>query len=76
LKFRPSKAFTLTAFGGFSYDLYGVVFNDESFSNDAFAPLMGGRMTLLFLYAQYDVMFYPDDTPIRHGFGAGFAFKR
>jgi hypothetical protein len=76
LKFKPANAFTIAGFGGFSYDLYGAIKDGAEITADKFAPMAGGRLTLLFLYAQYDVTFYPDDLPLRHSFGAGIAFKK
>ncbi len=76
LKFKPAKAFTVTGFGGVSYDMYGVLAGDQTFSKEILAPMAGARITLLFLYAQYDVTFYEAPLPMRHGFGVGFAFKK
>ena len=76
LKIRPANAFTVAAYGGFSYDIYGGTVNDAPLSMSQFAPVVGGRVTLLFLYAQYDVTFYNDPYPMRHSFGLGFAFKK
>ena len=76
MKLRPANAFTIAAYGGFSYDIYGGTANGESFNLTEFAPVVGGRITLLFLYAQYDVTFYNDPYPLRHSFGVGFAFKK
>jgi len=76
LKFKPAKAFTVTGFGGISYDMYGAISGGEQFSKELLAPMAGARITILFLYAQYDVTFYEAPLPLRHGFGVGFAFKK
>ncbi|RKX80650.1 MAG: hypothetical protein DRZ90_10385 [Spirochaetes bacterium] len=76
LKFKPAKAFTVAGFGGVSYDMYGALSGDQTFSKNLLAPMAGARITLLFLYAQYDVTFYEAPYPMRHGFGVGFAFKK
>ena len=76
LKIKPAKAFTITGFGGVSYDLYGALFEEQTFSKDFLSPMVGARITLLFLYAQYDVTLYEAPLPMRHGFGVGFAFKK
>jgi len=76
LKLKPAKAFTIAGFGGVSYDMYGALSGDETFKKDLLAPMAGARITLLFLYAQYDVTFYENPYPLRHGFGVGFAFKK
>jgi hypothetical protein len=76
MKLRPANAFTIAAYGGISYDIYGGESNGVPVSLTEFAPVVGGRITLLFLYAQYDVTFYNDPYPLRHGFGVGFAFKK
>ena len=75
-KFKPANAITLAAFGGFSYDTYGALSGDTTFSMSELAPMAGARITLLFLYAQYDVTFYEAPLPLRHSFGVGFAFKK
>jgi hypothetical protein len=76
MKLRPANAFTIAAYGGFSYDVYGGTVGGQDFSLTELAPVVGGRITLLFLYAQYDVTFYEDPYPMRHSFGVGFAFKK
>ncbi|RKX72870.1 MAG: hypothetical protein DRP60_12970 [Spirochaetes bacterium] len=75
-KLKPAKAFTIAGLGGISYDMYGALSGDQTFKKDLLAPMAGARITLLFLYAQYDVTFYENPYPLRHGFGVGFAFKK
>ena len=75
-KIKPAKAFTVAGFGGISYDTYGALFEDQTFSKSFLRPMAGARVTLLFMYAQYDVTFYEAPLPMRHGFGVGFAFKK
>ncbi len=52
VKIKPSNAFTIAGYGGFSYDVYGGTVGGQDFSLTELAPVVGGRITLLFLYAQ------------------------
>ncbi len=77
LKFKFAKQFTLAAYGGYAFNMFAGSSNGASFSFNEGAPVVGGRLTLLFLYAQYDVTLYKNPLyPLHHNFGVGFAFKR
>lgn len=77
IKFKFASQFTLAAYGGYAWNIFGGTSNGAAFNFNEWAPLVGGRLTLLFLYAQYDVTFYQDPSlPLHHNFGIGFAFKK
>jgi len=74
LKWKPMKIFTLTGFFGYG----GNTLNAKDFENvNNFNPLFGGRVTVLFLYAEYAAVFRPDWSQLaKHEIGIGFAFFR
>ena len=75
LKFKPIKALTITAFGGFSGNIAGTPDDPASFVG---SPVLGGRVTVLFLYADYAAVlpkFLSGATGIAvHKIGLGFVF--
>lgn len=71
LKWRPAKIFTLAGYGGVAYESITDVNAANTFSNPA--AVAGGRVTFLFLYAEYGVVFL--DT-LKHELGLGIAIKK
>lgn len=71
LKFKPAGLLTVTGFGGYVGNAFPT---DWGFSNNNWA--FGGRVTLLFLYAEYSAVFNNQLTGgiAKHEIGLGFAF--
>ncbi len=74
LKFKPVSLLTLTGFGGFSGDIIAAA--GEKTIHDL-NPVIGGRVTVLFLYAEYDAVLNTDTSGIlKHEVGLGFVFSK
>ncbi len=72
LKFKPAGMFTATGFFGYGGNLISATSID---SFNSFNPVFGGRITLLFLYAEYAAVMNSDWGGIaKHEVGLGFAF--
>lgn len=72
VKFKPAGMFTATGFFGYGGNLIAVKDLDNLNSAN---PVFGGRITLLFLYAEYAAVLQSDWSNIaKHEVGIGFAF--
>ncbi len=72
LKFKPAGMLTATGFFGYGGNLINATSID---SFNSFNPVFGGRITLLFLYAEYAAVLSSDWGGIaKHEIGLGFAF--
>lgn len=70
VKWKPMGMLTLTGFGGYCGNAFP---SDWSVSNNDWA--FGGRMTILFLYAEYAAVMSNDLSGVgKHEIGVGFAF--
>ena len=71
-KFKPLDMFTATGFVGWSGNQFlGADLNDWKDNGSA---VIGGRITVLFLYAEYDVVMPWDFSEVmKHEVGLGFA---
>ena len=72
VKFKPAKLFTATGFFGYG----GNLISSTSFDSlNTFNPVIGGRITVLFLYAEYAAVMSEDWSRLaKHEIGLGFAF--
>ncbi|MCD6343578.1 MAG: hypothetical protein J7L76_07320 [Spirochaetaceae bacterium] len=72
LKFKPAGMLTATGFFGYGGNLINASSID---SFNSFNPVFGGRITLLFLYAEYAAVLSSDWNDVaKHEIGLGFAF--
>lgn len=74
LKWRPGNGgiFTLAGFGGAAFDQYATA--GTGFGVSGWSGLVGGRVTILFLFGEYSMIFY--DSTQRSTFTFGVAFKK
>ena len=76
-KLKPIALLTLTVFGGFQGNLAGDFSNPASFTGN---PLLGARITLFFLYAEYAAVLprlsSGDIGIAKHEIGIGVALLR
>jgi len=73
LKFKPAGIFTITGFGGYA----GTSFVGGSLDSmkSAGNAVLGARVTVLFMYAEYAaVMPWDMSSVYKHDIGIGFAF--
>lgn len=72
LKIKPAGMFTATGFFGYGGNLISAT---DLNSFNSFNPVIGGRITLLFLYAEYAAVLRSDWSGLaKHEIGLGFAF--
>lgn len=72
LKLKPANMFTFTGFFGYGGQLIAIKNMEDLNSAN---PVFGGRITLLFIYAEYAAVLQSNwSTIAKHEIGIGFAF--